>query len=326
MNWLRQLPQSTKVLIAVALLALGVTLWYVLFFLPGQNQAASPLPPTSETTSPPRTTPMETSPAPEYRRQPGADGPSLGTAVPARPLEVLPIPFLATQAPAQPETGGQTSTPGPRVPGRVQGQAPPNPFVPLIIETAAPPNQATASLPQPTSIPSTSARVQVRQPSVPLPSTPLPPSNPTPTPLTPRPQVAAPRAAGVPASLSGMATLSGGALPLRLSPLEREVAQPAPRPATPTPQTSTASQPAAPQTPAAPTGLAGFVQEQGIKLAMTTLGPTSVAVFQTKEGYVVVPVGEKIPGTEVLVKTMTANEATLVRGNESLAIKLEGGE
>ncbi|RYM33765.1 hypothetical protein EWH23_12875 [Meiothermus sp. PNK-Is4] len=102
------------------------------------------------------------------------------------------------------------------------------------------------------------------------------------------------------------------------------MAQPVPRPATP--QTAAASQPAAPPAPAAPSGLAGFVQEQGIKLVMTTLGPTSVAVFQTKEGYVVVPVGEKLPGTEVLVKTMTANEATLVRGDESLAIKLEGGE
>lgn len=319
MTWLRQLPQSTKVLMAVAALALGVTLWYVLFFLPGQNQAATPLPPVSETTPQPGRSPQVVTPQ--------ASNP--GTVAPARPLEVLPIPFLATQAPAQPATSSQASTPGPSAPGRVRVQAPPNPFVPLIIETATPPNQATASLPQPTSIPSTSARVQVRQPSVPLPSTPLPRTSPTPTPLTPRPQIAAPQAtAGVPGSLSGVANLSGGALPLRLTPLEREVAQPAPRPATPTTQTPppTTSQLATPQTPAAPTGLAGFVQEQGIKLAMTTLGPTSVAVFQTKEGYIVVPVGEKIPGTEVLVKTMTANEATLVRGNESLPIKLEGGE
>lgn len=311
MTWLRQLPQSTKVLMAVAALALGVTLWYVLFFLPGQNQAATALPPAAPT--PAQTgTPQTTTP---------------GTVAPARPLEVLPIPFLATQAPAQPETSSQASTPGPSAPGRVRVQAPPNPFVPLILEASTPPNQATASLPQPTSIPSTTARVQVRQPSTPLPRT-----SPTPTPVTPRPQIAAPQApAGVPGSLSGVANLSGGALPLRLTPLEREVAQTSPRPATPTtptttPATSTTAQPPTPQTPPAPTGLAGFVQEQGIKLAMTTLGPTSVAVFQTKEGYIVVPVGEKIPGTEVLVKTMTANEATLVRGNESLPIKLEGGE
>ncbi|MER3490713.1 MAG: competence protein, partial [Meiothermus sp.] len=101
-----------------------------------------------------------------------------------------------------------------------------------------------------------------------------------------------------------------------------------PRPTPPATQAppSTTAQPSAPRTTPAPTGLAGFVQEQGIKLAMTSLGPTGVAVFQTKEGYVVVPVGEKIPGTEVLVKTVTASEATLVRNNESLPIKLEGGE
>ncbi|MER3481500.1 MAG: competence protein, partial [Meiothermus sp.] len=100
MTWLRQLPQSTKVLLAVAGLALGVTLWYVLFFLPGQNQAAAPLPPAQSGT-------------PGQTGTPPAVNPS--TVAPARPLEVLPIPFLATQAPAQPKSIGQANPPGPAV-------------------------------------------------------------------------------------------------------------------------------------------------------------------------------------------------------------------
>lgn len=347
-NTLRKLPQSTKIALAGLLFAALVAVWYLVANRVGQPETVT------APVSPPE-----------------------GTA-PTRSLEVVALPFLkgevtpssTSQAPEAAGGAAQPAqaAPGPAAPGRLQVQAPPNPFVPLF-PVATPPSQqptatptqppapvAVAQTPPPTRAIPSGPRVQVSQPQTALPSPNIrvtaPTSTPRPT-ATPsgsqaRLPAANPRAGGsVPAPAP---SLSGGALPLRLSPLEREVptaqaarpsqpqvAQPGeanlstssnlppvsqqgqPNPtlepkATPTPVAKTPT----PTTPA----LTRFVQEQNLRLVGVVLGPTSVGIFQGKNGFFVLPVGRNFPESEVLLKTLTAREALLVLGSESLTLEL----
>ncbi|RIH87964.1 hypothetical protein Mterra_01097 [Calidithermus terrae] len=68
--------------------------------------------------------------------------------------------------------------------------------------------------------------------------------------------------------------------------------------------------------------LTRFVQEQNLRLVGVVLGPTSVGIFQGKNGFFVLPVGRNFPESEVLLKTLTAREALLVQGSESLTLEL----
>lgn len=338
MNFLQRMPQSTKVLLAGLLLAGGVATWYLALFRPNQT-AQQPTP-----------TPIEV------------------PATTAKPLEVLPLPFLVTEAPKQGEQadqGGKTATVAatrPRV------TVPPNPFVPLVVETAVatptitPPTTPTASLPtvstRPTTnpIPTQTARVQVRQPTASLPRPTLPSSTLTNTtrPVVPtvraQPRLAATSSkSGLPGALS----LGTGALPIRLTPLDREVPPPSQPQAAevqpalqPTDSSSSGTtldfakaeldakvaQTLEPKT-AAPTpkpadtvqvsNLAKFIRDQDLKLAGVVLGPTSVAIFQSKDGFVVLPVGRTLPGSDVLLKSLSAKDALLVQGSESLNLEIE---
>lgn len=345
-NTLRKLPQSTKVALAGLLFAALVAVWYLVANRVGQPVDSGVVPPT----------------------------PSEGTA-PTRSLEVVALPFLkgetapssASQAPEAEEGAAQPAqaSPGPTAPGRLQVQAPPNPFVPLFpTETpqpAATPQPATppvvAQTPPPTRAIPSGPRVQVSQPQTALPSPNIRVTAPA---STPRPvatsgsqarlPAANPRAGG--SEPAPAPSLSGGALPLRLSPLEREVptAQ-ATRPSQPQvaqpgeanlgasanlPPVSQQGQPnptlepkATPTTPTAPAvktpttpALNRFVQEQNLRLVGVVLGPTSVGIFQGKNGFFVLPVGRNFPESEVLLKTLTAREALLVLGSESLTLEL----
>ena len=337
MNFLQRMPQSTKVLLAGLLLVGGVATWYLALFRP--NQTAQPPTPTEI----PATT--------------------------ARPLEVLPLPFLVTEAPkpgTQANQGTKTTT---VAASRPRVTVPPNPFVPLVVETAAatptstPPITApTASLPtataRPTSnpIPTQTARVQVRQPTAALPSSTLTNTirpNPTNTAgITGTSPKVQPRlaASSSKAGLPGALSLGTGALPIRLTPLDKEVS--------PT-QANTAVQPAVQTTEgtastpldfakaeldakvgqtlepksSAPTpkptdtvqvsNLAKYIRDQSLKLAGVVLGPTSVGIFQSKDGFVVLPVGRTLPGSDVLLKSLSAKEALLVQGSESLNLEIQ---
>lgn len=69
--------------------------------------------------------------------------------------------------------------------------------------------------------------------------------------------------------------------------------------------------------------LARFVREQNLKLSGVVLGPTSVAIFQSKDGFTVLPVGRTLPGSDVLLKSLSAKEALLVQGSESLNLTMD---
>ncbi|MER3484357.1 MAG: hypothetical protein C4332_15660, partial [Meiothermus sp.] len=147
-------------------------------------------------------------------------------------------------------------------------------------------------------------------------------------------------------NLPGSLSLGSGALPIRLSPLSRELTAPNPQDQTAAaidpnvgttanldyakaeldarvnqvlqPTTTTKSQGSL-----ASSGLGQYVREQGLKLSGVVLGATSVGIFQSKDGFVVLPVGRTLPGSEILLKSLNTNEALLVRGSETLNLQIE---
>lgn len=336
MNFLQRMPQSAKVALVATLLVGAVAAWYVGFFRPSQTaqQPAAPAP-TPALVEP--TAPLTT----------------------ARPLEVLPVPFLVTEAPRdeQPTSQGEAATSTLAAQPRVT--VPPNPFVPLIIETAPPtvaqPAPTAASRPTTTPpvaaqpIPRQTAQVQVRQPTTPLPRPSLPGTRPTPIP--PSTPTAQPRLAQgtARASLPGAVSLGSGTLPIRLAPLERELSDTASpikeeaaldvAPAATAPSNlefaraeinarlaqvlEPKSDLARGQETVQESPLARFVREQNLKLSGVVLGPTSVAIFQSKDGFTVLPVGRTLPGSDVLLKSLSAKEALLVQGSDSLNLTMD---
>lgn len=356
MSFLQRMPQSAKVALVAALLVGAVATWYLGFFRPSQT-AQQP------TTLTPTPAPVGTPTAP-----------NTAPATTARPLEVLPLPFLVTEAtrPTEQENQGQAAASAALTQPRVT--VPPNPFVPLVVETVPPtvaqpaqPAPAIVSRPAPTPvasqpIPSQTARVQVRQPTTPLPRPSLPGTRPTTsvtppstTPTTPSgPAGQARLAQGTSrTNLPGIASLGSGSLPIRLAPLDRELttaASETPKEAAAldvdTPATTAASSgnldfaraeidarltqvleprsnPARGQEAVQESSLTRFVREQNLKLSGVVLGPTSVAIFQSKDGFTVLPVGRTLPGSDVLLRSLSAKEALLVQGSESLNLTMD---
>jgi hypothetical protein len=88
--------------------------------------------------------------------------------------------------------------------------------------------------------------------------------------------------------------------------------------------TPQAAPPSKPLTP-----LEAFVAEKGLALSGVILGPVSVVILQSKEGYQVLPVGSTWPGSEVLIKSATGESVELALKDETLTLSLmkeNGGE
>jgi len=332
-NFLQRMPQSAKVALVAALLVGAVATWYLGFVRPNQMAQQSLLPP------------AQTNPTPQT----------------ARPLEVLPLPFLVTEAPKTPtDTKGEAVASTPTAPAP-KVTVPPNPFVPLIVENpaqatpvaqATPPASARPSLSPVTArpIPMQAGRVTVQQPITPLPQANLPATRPA-QPSTPSLTAVQGQARLSPGgngnSLPGSLSLSSGALPIRLAPLSRELSASSPQDQTtaaldPSLESSTrldyaraeldarvnqvlqpTSNLSKPQEAVAASGMGQYVREQGLKLSGVVLGATNVAIFQTKDGFVVLPVGRTLPGSEILLKSLNTKEALLVRGSETLSLPVE---
>ncbi|WP_117237393.1 hypothetical protein [Thermus sediminis] len=73
-----------------------------------------------------------------------------------------------------------------------------------------------------------------------------------------------------------------------------------------------------------------LVEERGLRLSGTLLGPVSVAILESKEGYLVLPAGSSIPGSEALLRRIEGDRVVLAMKDETLEIPLEdpqaGGE
>jgi hypothetical protein len=67
------------------------------------------------------------------------------------------------------------------------------------------------------------------------------------------------------------------------------------------------------------------VEEKGLKLSGTLLGPVSVAILESKDGYLVLPAGSPIPGSEAIVKGIEEGRVTLALKEERMDLTLSGG-
>ncbi len=300
------LPQSTKLLLAGLLLVSAVSLWYVGLFLPTQvpQEALAPTP--------------------------------QGQEIP-RALEVPPIPPLSQTTQAQPE--GQEPPPrreavpaaspvqaaGPAalpVPQPRPEAPPPNPFVPLIVE---------APRPQPPRPPRRPPRhpPQPRAHGRPSPCGPGRPSAysqpPYPSPAPSGDRWGASPAPGAPAHPRGGGARGPVGHPRAGGPASGAGGD-SPRPGSLRgrgPRGYPSSTP--PKTP-----LVALVEERGLRLSGTLLGPVSVAILESKEGYLVLPAGSSIPGSEALLRRIEGDRVVLAMKDETLEIPLEdpqaGGE
>ena len=238
----------------------------------------------------------ETSPKPV-----SAEKAKAATSASARALEILPLPFLVTKAPeeAPPPPAAAKAEVAPPPPQEAV-EAPPNPFVPLPKrQKAILAAKQAASQPKPA--PNAQKPVAVRPAEVPeLMRIPVPKLSP--------PAITEPE-------LPPEARIGAGALPIRLQLVEREVA-PAP-----------ASAQGSAALPRSPSGnpLKDWAEAQGLKLAGVALGPVSVAIFATKNGYLALPVGERFPGTEIRLQAVTAERVLLVQGPHNLTLEYGGG-
>jgi len=71
------------------------------------------------------------------------------------------------------------------------------------------------------------------------------------------------------------------------------------------------------------TPLQTLVEERGLKLTGTLLGPVSVAILESKEGYLVLPVGSLLPGSEAVLRRIESDRVVLALKDESLEIVLD---
>lgn len=279
-----KLSRGTKILIAAVLLVAAVAAWYTLY-LQGTAETEAVAPPPARTTT---QTPAKARTV---------------TSASARALEILPLPFLVTKAPEEaPPPPAANKTPVVQKPPKEVVEAPPNPFVPLPErrKTVATTNTKTAERPAPT--PTTTKPVTLKVTEAPeLMQVPIPQIQPPPK---------------TEPVLPPEARVSVGALPVRLQPLEREVA--------PLEAAGGAKAPAA-TTASGGNPLKAWAEAQGLRLAGIALGPVSVAIFATKDGYLALPVGERFPGTDIQLKAVTAERVLLVQGPYNLTLEYGGG-
>ena len=78
-----------------------------------------------------------------------------------------------------------------------------------------------------------------------------------------------------------------------------------------------------PPVPPEPSALEQLVSTQELEFTSVVLGPVNTAIFKTKTGFLVVPLGQTLPDSAAVVKTVTANSATLQLGNETLELTLD---
>ncbi|BCP66545.1 competence protein [Thermus thermophilus] len=228
-------------------------------------------------------------------------------------IEAPPIPPLASQEEAKPQAEApakeeaqapassqeEAQAPPPAPVARAE-PPPPNPFVPLVVETPPPP-PASASRPAPVPEgPAVRVQTPAQAPQAAPATRPIPGTSgalPAPKILSPALSAPLPQARETPPKVAVPTALVEAPLP---GP-EEKGAEKAPTPASP---------------------LERLVAEKGLRLSGTLLGPVSVAILESKEGYLVVPAGSPIPGTEAVVRQVEEGSVTLALKEETLSLSL----
>lgn len=300
------LPQRVKLGLAVLLLAIAVAVWYGGLYLPAQAGIDAP----------PRTLEEEVS----------------------RPLEAPPIPFLSGDAPPLAETPSREQAPplpsspaSQAKPPLPKGEEPlPDPFVPLPVTAKAQPQ--TPPLPTPPELPAL--------PPPPVPTGPFPSAE------------VLPRSQGASKSVLSHLPLPGssGALPppkillpspqpealMRSSPANRPVEPAPPASLVEAPLPSTKGSPGEEKPEVSPsrgeggkgvrleeTPLRLLARERGWKPISVLMGPVSVVILESREGYLAVPVGDTIPGSDAVVRRVEGDRVVLAMGGEILELGMD---
>ena len=289
----------TKILLVLALLVVAVGAWYYLYT---QRNAPYTEPVEAEAPPPPEEAETVTSPS-------------------ARALEILPLPFLVTEAPEEvpgPQEEAEAKKEEKTKPKEVAVRPPPNPFLPLpqeqkflleqMAEEAPPAEEPPApeEVPAPQEVPEMAQAVAIQEPTT-IPE----------LAAIPVPQITPPTAEP---TLPPESRVRLGVLPVRIQPVEQEVPQPSIADIAPTevlPETTAQA--------AAANPLKAWAEKEGLKLVGVALGPVSVAIFATKNGYITVPVGDTLPGTDIRLQSVSAEQVVLVQGSHSLVLKYGGG-
>jgi hypothetical protein len=66
--------------------------------------------------------------------------------------------------------------------------------------------------------------------------------------------------------------------------------------------------------------LTAFVNARGISFIGVVLGPVNTAIFESKEGTIVVPLGATLPQSDVIIKTITADQVVLMQGQDTIIL------
>lgn len=312
-----KLSREMKLALTGAALVGAVGGWYTW----NSTRAPDALPITSPATS--AAAPTETAPA----NGASNTAPSGVTVTrPKNPVDVQQIPFLTTTPPAEQAPAAK--------PGANASAAPSdalvNPFRPFSVTADAsnPSNPAPAggALPAP-SVPNVPTRPPVVASAPPVPMAP-PLGAPIPLPS---------------ANVAGAAPFPGG-LSVTPTPPRQKPPVPTVRP----PATATLTTPATLPTPgttatastttvvppvlssvrefaaSAPLNpLDAYVSDQNLSYNAVVLGPVNTGIFQTKSGYVVVSIGQKLPQSDIVVKDISASAVTLALGDSQKTLELD---
>lgn len=72
-----------------------------------------------------------------------------------------------------------------------------------------------------------------------------------------------------------------------------------------------------------PTPIEAYLATNGLSYEAVVLGPVNTGIFATKDGYVVLALGQTLPDSSIVVKDITATSVTLALGNEQKTLELQ---
>ncbi|GGJ30811.1 hypothetical protein [Deinococcus roseus] len=91
----------------------------------------------------------------------------------------------------------------------------------------------------------------------------------------------------------------------------------------PAPPQKDTPQPDEPVTPPKESELLKTANELQLAFSSVVIGPNSTAIFNSKNGYLMAAAGQKLAGTDILVKSISQQQVTLQLGEETLELTLD---
>ncbi|WP_026332326.1 lipase chaperone [Deinococcus apachensis] len=275
----------------------------------GQVNSAPQVTESSVSTPPVRITPPATTPVTTtVTTSPEPDNTSGGV------IPVAPIPGTPSRVTVDTPAVAGGAFPTPTLPGATPSQPKPESVTVLRPPSARP---TPVTLPRPSGGTPTAPRPPATPTPIRPPATPAPVRPPVTAVHVPKESIdlssvvgrgtgstgTAASASGTPDGAKGTASTSATALPT---------------PGTPQPIT----QLGADATAVPVSALDQLLQSREIALNAAVLGPVNTAVFRSRDGFVVVEIGEKLPDSEAVLKDVTADSATLSLGNDTKTLQL----